>query len=520
LRYALQGVPALLALVGVGILAYYVKAEENLNLATKYRFSAYTAARQEKYDVARSLLEKAIKLDSGKDEFRFALASVFEQESQRKELKESERIEKMQHCVAIMKKLAPDNANGYPTAHMWIGEYYWRNYAWTNEIVDAIENHFRKAWIGASSANPDSPESKYAALRLGGLLFARQRYEESVMFMELATERFPYVRLPLAAAYLRLNRQGDMDRTLEALANKCKQKIDENVNDKEARVNWASALAGLKKYAEAIEVLKAGTMHDRNEAQFAQMIANVYANWDASLAQNKNAKLIERFALVQQGLMHHPTNIYLLSQLLTFAELKGEDGDKAKEIMQKLLVEGNSAPIIHFLLGQKAYKDGRETEAQYHWEKAFKLDPNFAVVANNLAWILSHQKEPDYERALKIINDTIQKVPGVDNFYGTRGEILNRMGKHKEALPDLERGIRVSPNDSGLQEGLAICHRSLGNIQMAEIHQKKADELRASAKRQLPTTLEQPAANSPANTPASPLEPKEKKPTDPNAKSG
>lgn len=510
LRYALQGTPALLAMISVGVLAVKVKSMDPSNLASEYMKQAALAHREEKNDIAQSLLEKAIRLEHEKDEYCFYLAQIMEREAMTNtKLSLDERRAKFNHCEAIMKKLAPDNGTGFGPAHMWRAEFINRNNVHTKEVVDVIEKHLQNAWRSASSINPESNDSKYAALRLGELMVATGRLTESIPYLEKAAERDSYVRGLLATVFGRLNRTSDMERTLERLVSYCKLQIDLNPNDKRARATLGGALTDLanasnddKKYAEAIEVFKTGLVHDRNEKAFQLMLANTYAAWDAALAKKPNAPLIQRFALIQNGLINWPTHEYHLRRLLDFMDLKGEDGEKAKKIMADLMADARSAPIVHFIMGNKAYQEDRLSEAQFHWEKSFALNPNFAYVANNLAWILCHQKEPDLARALQIINKTIETVPSIPNLYGTRGEILNKMGKHKEALTDLERAIASNPNDLSLQEAISDCHKQLGNMQMSEIHRKKADEIRAKRPKSPAIPESNPDPTVPAGTPS------------------
>lgn len=472
LRYLIQGIPALAALAGVIALAANVHSMDKSNLAMSYLREAATAYRNDKLDVTRSLLEKALKLEgSEKERIRFHLAQVLFKENKR------------DHCLAIMRSLAPETATGYPPAHLWLGQYNWQTYFGTKDKLNETENHFIKAWRGASLLDPAGDDAKEAAIRLGGFYFATKRYDQAVKYLEAATSKYPYVRLNLAGVYQILNRPDEMKRSLETLVSHCKTKIEANVNDREARLNLAIALTALERYPEAVDVMKTGIIHDPKDSTFPNQLSNTLADWDASLARKPDSSIGERFGLVQQGLFYCPIHKYHLGRLLEFSNLKGEDGEKAKKIMEELLLKQQSAPIIHFLMGNRAFQENRPDEAQYHWEQAFARDPNFAAVANNLAWILSHQKTPDHEKALEIINKTIQKMPNLPNLYGTRGEIRYRMGNYKEALADLEIGLKASPLDAGLHEALADTHKQLNNINMSEIHRRKAEELRQKAER-------------------------------------
>jgi tetratricopeptide (TPR) repeat protein len=515
-KLLIQGFPALFAIIGVGALVANAQTLDRVSLAKDYLRAGFLAAKDQDYELAQSYLEKALKLEGHKDETKFMLAMVLAQAG------------KTDHCFAIMRALAPETANGYPRAHMWLGDYVDRHYTKNQETLRVIENHYQRAYMSAAALKSESGETVEAARRLGLLFVATNRFEDAVKYLEMAVNQFPYERMALAGAYQRLNRMADRDRTLQILMDHCRLKLKGNVNDKEARHHLALALVALEQFREAVDVVQAGIAHDRGDKALAQLLANVFAFWDIQIANKADTKIIDRFALVQQGLNAQPTHGYHLSRLVEFADLKGEDGANAKKIMEEMLLSGQSAPIIHFLLGGKAYQAGRIDEAKYHFEKAFSLDPNFAAVANNLAYVLSYQQNPDHERALQIINQAIEKVPGIPNMYGTRGQILSRMGRYKEALPDLERGLKANPNDVLLHQSLADTHKALGNVGMAEMHARRVEEINAAKPKKATELLTptgeafgpQPVTPEPAkpSDPPAPVEPP--KSADPKSKGG
>src|SRR5947209_20421318 len=81
------------------------------------------------------------------------------------------------------------------------------------------------------------------------------------------------------------------------------------------------------------------------------------------------------------------------------------------------------------------------------------------LVANNLAWVLANYQPVDLNQALAlsdavIAQDDRDAAPAQDDhdaaiaraarhltFRGTRGHILAKLGRHKEALPDLEASL-------------------------------------------------------------------------------
>jgi predicted Zn-dependent protease len=96
------------------------------------------------------------------------------------------------------------------------------------------------------------------------------------------------------------------------------------------------------------------------------------------------------------------------------------------------------------------------------------------AVANNLAWILANGPDPDLPRALETINAVIERWPGELRFRGTRGQILARMQRWKEALADLELALKVYPDSAQLHRALAETYEHLDAPGMAVEHRQRA----------------------------------------------
>jgi predicted Zn-dependent protease len=97
------------------------------------------------------------------------------------------------------------------------------------------------------------------------------------------------------------------------------------------------------------------------------------------------------------------------------------------------------------------------------------------VIANNLALALTAGNSPELARALSLVNLALDHAPGDVNFRDTRGRILARMGKWKEALPDLEAALTQRANQPELHRTLAETYDHLGVTAMAAEHKRLAE---------------------------------------------
>src|SRR5262249_31337193 len=147
-----------------------------------------------------------------------------------------------------------------------------------------------------------------------------------------------------------------------------------------------------------------------------------------------------------------------------------------------MIDSGRSSAVAHLVLGMDYWSLEKPQDAKYHWERAFELyqgqNTNAALlVANNLAWVLGTVPPVDLERALGMINAVVEKAPNEPRFRSTRGHILAKMGRHKEALPDLEEAKKVPQyaNDPALFQQLAETCAQLGMEKVAADYKKRAD---------------------------------------------
>src|SRR6185436_19715313 len=183
-----------------------------------------------------------------------------------------------------------------------------------------------------------------------------------------------------------------------------------------------------------------------------------------------------RLKLLQQGLRYAPENQMLLKELVSLSRLNIAQGLTAREVLAKQLAEGKSVAIIHFLLGLDAWQRGQGDSARQHFVLAFDSAPLMPEVANNMAMILVVGEQPDFPRALAIIESVLNKWPNNPNFRETRGQVLVRMGRWREAVTDLEFALPLVHSPGGTHNSLAAAYRGLGMEHLALEHERLASQ--------------------------------------------
>ncbi|HRF00712.1 MAG TPA: hypothetical protein PLI18_09355 [Pirellulaceae bacterium] len=139
-----------------------------------------------------------------------------------------------------------------------------------------------------------------------------------------------------------------------------------------------------------------------------------------------------------------------------------------------LVARGGETGGIHFLLGTIAALDGDLGGSRVHLDLAVAAGFRSAAVLNNLAWSTAFGPDPDPERALALAEEAKRLAPDVPEVRGTLGRILGVLGRHAEAVIELERALAGSSDPAIIHRSLADSYAALGQEALAESHRKQA----------------------------------------------
>ncbi len=141
------------------------------------------------------------------------------------------------------------------------------------------------------------------------------------------------------------------------------------------------------------------------------------------------------------------------------ATLAGKLSDSERRRIRGTERTGNLAAYDLVLRGREYWfhftKDCN-AEARRLYQKAIKLDPDYARAYGSLAWTYlmdyqhgwSEDRDSDYHRALEAARQGIQVNPASHSNHLTLGQIYLWTGQHGRAILALKRGIELNPNDA------------------------------------------------------------------------
>jgi tetratricopeptide (TPR) repeat protein len=451
----LWALPAMLLGGGVIVLGFVIALDQGSELRAMYQRAGTNALRSKNFAAARIAYERLALLDNDRPENRYALALAVEAQG------EPDR------AAAIMVALANRDGGEYAPAHLWLGrQMLSKGTALPPSLMARAEGHLKQALRL-------QPALLEAHALLAPLYLERKRWDEAEKhLLPLVTAR-PEFGLLLATVYSERGDKEQFRTWVERSARIFQDQLKADPADHPARLNLAEAQLKLGQFAQAITLLKEGLAMSGNPV-YSERIAKTCGAWADSISPDTTEGHRRRLALYHEGLLHNPSHPLLLRRLLDATRSEGPDGDKARELLQTMLADGKGSPALHLLLGIDAFKRGEFDRARLHLDQAYQQTPNMPIVANNLAWVLTNTDPPELDRALAIINSVVERSPTVPGFRDTRGQILAKMGRWKEALPDLETALAAAPEDSRLHKSLAEVYSKLNMPDMARLHQDRA----------------------------------------------
>ena len=485
-RSLLAAAPAMLAGTALTAGAALAVFSEKPSGADYFVNRALSAKRGGQDDVAELYLHKASLSVQGTTESQFNQAILLLS------------VDKEAEGVAILQRLAPDDAPGYVPAHEW--RIQWmatklrelaeketpltiEEKALRDRITSTIELHLRLIL----QAEPDHLRANH---RLGMLAISRKRLGQAADHFAKVVDRNPDVRVNYAELLKKTGREQEAERQAELARLHHEQALqNENLSEQlkwQHRLKLSSAHALTGDHEESVKALMIDGKMPKIQ-QLRKPMAEALFRWSESITGEDAPSLIRRLEMLGQALKLQPANPDYLGRVAEIAGAPGEPGTIASETLRDLLSSGQAPPVVHFMLAMNAMKQRDMRTAMMHLEIAYSMSKDTPVILNNLAYVIVQQPNADYGRALDLISQAIELNPDIPDFYDTRGEILMKLGRWKPAIVDLETALRKLPGRAPIHRRLAVCYDAAGDPDLAALHRRRAemaDEAAAEAKRE------------------------------------
>ncbi len=369
---------------------------------------------------------------------------------------------------ALMRRIAPEHAAGYPPAHFWLAkEILKENGRLAPGAEELLEHHLTQS-LGDNDANWESHAI------LGQLYGARGDAKRAIPHLLQVSRQRPDLQLMLAILYEREKNTTAARASAKGARDFFREKAESDPKALEARIQWARCEVLLKNYDEAVRILQEGLTSSAPEGFHAALV-EVYLRRYAAVPEAEPGSLVKRLELLNSALAHGPDNPHVLTLL---ADLSTRDWGRAGEtskLLQQVLARGTAPATVHAILGTRALQQGDLEKGRMHLELAYEGNRQMPAVLNNLAWALANAEKPDLQRALQLAQ-AANKLSNHPEISDTIGTILARMGRHREAVKELETALRAFPGRPDLHRKLAGLYETLGDAQLAKLHDQLAKQ--------------------------------------------
>ena len=445
------GFPALAALLLGAVMLCVALAQDERGWRRSYATSAREARSSQDWDRAKVLLRALIARAPRNEPFRYQLAMVHDAKGR---TTESRRV--LESLVAspgshpeAHYQLAVRRLNGPPEACQ------------PEAVNEAVEDLSR-----AVDGDPGHPEAR--AL-LCSCLLTQGDDERLRPHLLRSAEASPHFYFDLADLEGRAGRTKSAQFALEAAQEAFGELIDVNPTDVEAQLHYAQALIRLERFLEAAVALR-HARNQRHDRRYERATSRLCLAW--SEASDDPQQQVRLLTLALEWWPHNRRAIQIMTE---FALAAGQRGDAARRLLIQMLADGRLADSAHPVLGTAALLHGQPKLAALHLRRAVQTHQRSPEVLMQVAaWMAFHHQPANPAKALPLANVALHFRSTDPNFREIRGRILHRLGRHQEALSDLETALRSHPNRRSLHVELAAVYAALGHPEAAQAHRQLA----------------------------------------------
>ncbi|MEM8734714.1 MAG: hypothetical protein AAGG44_10855 [Planctomycetota bacterium] len=180
--------------------------------------------------------------------------------------------------------------------------------------------------------------------------------------------------------------------------------------------------------------------------------------------------LMKRMEYLKTAVSADPASPAVIQAVMQASLDAANSGEKQIKILREAIVQGVSSDAAHFILGTTALIRGEVEESKEQLALAAETMPGLPGVLNNLAYAMCQEDDADLEQALQFSQAALQQTPGNAYVLETRGQILFRLERYREAIPDLEAALEIKDLRKLVRPSLALAYEKIGRPAIAKRH--------------------------------------------------
>ncbi len=367
-----------------------------------------------------------------------------------------------------LNQMAPNDALGYPTAHRLKAGLLRQQLSTVIDrgVLEQMFFHLNR-----------SDEQDSDTIRLNYVFYFLNTGQslKAIPYLKAAAVNNPLLYLQVANIYRANNNFASFQEMLRRATVVIPPLIQKNPKNMLARVEYAKLLVELERQNEAFKVLEDGWSLD-NKTGMGRAIADF-----CLMLHDQSDDFEEQMTHIKKSWEFDDSYFESYNRLIEhYEKAKTQNPEQISGILETLRprIEGQNVNAMSlFAMGTLSYLQGNESDYQSYLERAFAMDPEFSIVANNVAWMLAHdEKKLDLEKSFRLASELVEKYPNNPRFRDTFGTVLLKQGEYEEALTQFELILPRMPNKGPVHAKLAEIYRHMEKPKLSEIHRKKSIE--------------------------------------------
>lgn len=368
----------------------------------------------------------------------------------------------------VLDELAPEKEAGFPLAHRLkaLKMVFSRKDKSAPLPLKRLEHHLRhsrddtlmiqKAWAvyHRASGNPD----------------------KAIQALMLAAQQDPAVYITIADYQGQLENFEDQEEMLQKVEQVFSRLLVEEPTNSKVRWALANSIAKQGRFDEAQEILVKGM---KINADQSMRLANAeFFTKRHDLEQAGQNRVGKRINYLFRALGAQPHHLPIYKRLMILADEKDSGDESFVRVRRELnrLIADEPNPMAHFALSNILWQREEFEEAKTHLELAYKIQPKFTIVLNNLAWVLAHEDPPDLERALELALQAVQQSPNDGRYHDTLGTVYLKQEKYKDAAAEFQLALVGVEDPIAVRKKLVTVYTKLNMPEQVEIQEGIIEE--------------------------------------------
>ena len=463
------GIPIFFLLGIFAIIVWQLTSFQRSEILRGYRQAIELAISQRQFEQAFLYQQKLQQLGSPAEQLGL------------REVEKLAREQKIAEALLLVERLAPLDRPGFAAAHFWAAQLYLTGVPDITEAEAVRRADLHLQHLQTALKDPSYVTQEFPA-EIGFLIamvrLKQQRIEEAIEELNLIAHRFWPANLMRFEVFVQLGfeREAIRDSLLMSQWIRRDPKILDEIQEAFYPL-WTKFLfrSGQKDaWVEAI-----GLWFDRFPDNIFAMRPWAMIQIDSMEAYlNRGGEAdVNRAALILQEAARRigaANRDFLAGWLAANAAHVLPNSSMIRMVRRAETLEGNCTAMFE-LLGTVAATRNEPERAERLLTEAVKLSSTNTIAYNNLAYVISTNNPERADEALGFANRAVELEPRNIEILETRGMILIQLKKWHEAINDLNLVIAARPTSKETHAALGLAHRSLGEHELAKLHEELAN---------------------------------------------